>query len=43
MWKDIEERAVKSGEYIVKTGCTVRTCAEKLGSSKSTVHTEVTL
>ena len=42
MWKEIEERAVKNGEYIVKTGCTVRTCAQKLGTSKSTVHKDVT-
>lgn len=41
MWKNIEERVIRCGEYIVKTGCTVRTCAEVLGSSKSTVHTVV--
>ncbi len=43
MWKEIEERAKRNGEYIVATGCTVRTCADALGASKSTVHTEVTL
>lgn len=42
MWKNIEERAVHCGEYIVKTGCTVRVCAEVLGSSKSTVHKDIT-
>ena len=42
MWEDIETRAKKSGDYIVKTGCTVRACAEALGSSKSTVHKDVT-
>ena len=42
MWKEIEDRAVKCGEYIVKTGCTVRTCADALGTSKSTVHKDVT-
>ncbi len=42
MWQYIEERAKKNGEYIVATGCTVRTCAEKLGASKSTVHKDVT-
>ena len=41
-WKNIEERVVACAEYIVKTGCTVRTCATVLGSSKSTVHTVVT-
>ena len=42
MWKEIESRAVKCGEYIVETGCTVRTCAVALGTSKSTVHKDVT-
>lgn len=42
MWKNIEERAIRCGEYIVKTGCTVRACATVLGSSKSTVHKDVT-
>ena len=42
MWREIEERAKKCGEYIVKTGCTVRACAEYMGTSKSTVHKDVT-
>ena len=42
MWKEIEERARRNGEYIVATGCTVRVCAERLGASKSTVHKDVT-
>lgn len=42
MWNEIEERARHCGEYIVSTQCTVRTCAEKLGTSKSTVHKDVT-
>ena len=42
MWRDIEERAKRNGEYIVKTGCTVRACAKTLGASKSTVHKDVT-
>lgn len=42
MWRNINERAVACGEYIVKTGCTVRTCGAILGSSKSTVHKDVT-
>ena len=41
MWS-IEERVRRCGEYIVETGCTVRTCAYVLGSSKSTVHKDVT-
>ena len=42
MWKHIEERVRRNGEYIVKTGCTVRDCAKELGASKSTVHKDVT-
>ena len=42
MWKDIEDRVKKCGEYIVQTGCTVRSCALALGTSKSTVHKDVT-
>ena len=38
----IIERAKKSGEYIVKTGCTVRICAAHFSVSKSTVHKDVT-
>lgn len=42
MWENIEERVLRCGEYIVKTGCTVRACAEQFDTSKSTVHTVVT-
>lgn len=42
MWSEIEERAKKCGEYIANTGCTVRACAAHYGSSKSTVHKDVT-
>lgn len=42
MRSEIEERARRNAEYIVKTGCTVRACADKLGASKSTVHKDVT-
>ena len=41
MWS-IEERVVRCGKYIVETGCTVRTCASVMGTSKSTVHKDVT-
>ncbi len=37
----IDERARKNGEYIAKTGCTVRACAAHFLISKSTVHTVV--
>ncbi|MDE7296753.1 MAG: sporulation transcriptional regulator SpoIIID [Clostridia bacterium] len=42
MWENIEERVLRCGEHIVKTGCTVRACAECFGTSKSTVHKDVT-
>lgn len=42
MWYHIEERAKKNGEYIARTGCTVRACAAHFGTSKSTVHKDVT-
>ena len=38
MWDSIERRAIVCGEYIVRTGCTVRACAQRFGMSKSTVH-----
>lgn len=42
MWNEIEERVRKCGEYIAATGCTVRACASHFGTSKSTVHKDVT-
>ena len=33
-----EKRCKELGEYIVKTGATVRVCAKTYGISKSTVH-----
>ena len=38
----IEERAVKTAEYIIETKATVRQTARKFGVSKSTVHKDVT-
>ena len=37
----VEERAVMLGEYIARTGATVRETAKVFGLSKSTVHTDV--
>ena len=42
MWEYIEDRARKCAEYIVETGCTVRTCSAHFSISKSTVHKDVT-
>ena len=41
MWEYIEDRAKRCAEYIVATGCTVRTCSAHFGISKSTVHKDV--
>lgn len=37
----LEERAEKLGEYISKSGATVRSAAGHFGLSKSTVHKDV--
>ena len=41
MWDYIEERVIRCAEYIVETGCTVRTCSAHFSISKSTVHKDV--
>lgn len=41
MW-DIHMRILAEAEYIVKTGSTVRACADHFAISKSTVHKDVT-
>lgn len=38
---DIEERSITLGNYIIRTGATVRTAAAVFGISKSTVHKDV--
>jgi putative DeoR family transcriptional regulator (stage III sporulation protein D) len=38
----IEERALKTAQYIISTKSTVRQAAKKFGVSKSTVHKDVT-
>ena len=43
MWEEIGERVIRCGKYIAETGATVRACAARFGTSKSTVHTEVIL
>ena len=42
MWEYMERRVRESAEYILATGCTVRACAAHFGTSKSTVHKDVT-
>ena len=41
MRETVEERAAALGEYIVKTGSTVRAAATVFNVSKSTVHKDV--
>lgn len=43
METDILRRACELGEYILDTGCTVRTAATRFGISKSTVHKDVSV
>lgn len=38
----IEERVIKTAQYIIETKATVRQTARKFGVSKSTVHKDVT-
>ena len=38
----IEERAIRTVQYIIETKATVRQAADKFGVSKSTVHKDVT-
>ena len=42
MHSNIDERAVRLGEYIIEHDSTVRDTAEAFGISKSTVHKDLT-
>lgn len=41
MRQDIQDRCVRLGQYIARTGATVRQAAEHFGMSKSSVHKDV--
>ena len=41
MFDTIEERACKLAIYIIETGSTVRSAAQRFGISKSTVHKDL--
>lgn len=41
MRQDIRERCVRIGQYILRTGDTVRGAARQFGMSKSSVHKDV--
>ena len=38
---DIRDRVLESAEYILRTGATVRACAERFDVSKTTVHKDM--
>ncbi|MBQ9952111.1 MAG: sporulation transcriptional regulator SpoIIID [Clostridia bacterium] len=42
MKREVQLRAAEAAQYILKTGATVRTCAEVFGVSKTTIHKDVT-
>ena len=42
-YRDVEDRAVILGEYIIEHKATVRAAAKQFGISKSTVYTVVTI
>ena len=42
VWEYMERRARSAAEYILETNATVRARAEHFGTSKSTVHKDVT-
>lgn len=41
MKESVTERVLKEGEYIAKTGATVRDAAKEFGVGKSTVHSDM--
>lgn len=41
MKREIQNRVLEAAEYILKTGATVRACAEKFGVSKTTIHKDM--
>ncbi len=41
MRQDIQDRCILLGQYIARTGATVRGAAERFGMSKSSVHKDV--
>lgn len=40
---EMENRACELAAYVIETGATVRTAAQKFGISKSTVHKDLTV
>ena len=42
MKQDLEQRACELAVYMIETGATVRSAAQRFGISKSTVHKDLT-
>lgn len=41
MKKEVQTRVTEAAQYILKTGATVRACAEAFGVSKTTIHKDM--
>ena len=41
MKREVQLRVVEAAKYILRTGATVRACAEKFGVSKTTIHKDM--
>ena len=41
MKREVQKRAADAARYIIKTGATVRACAEAFGVSKTTIHKDL--
>ena len=42
MRESIRMRVLAAAEYVLKTGATVRACAEQIGVGKTTIHKDLT-
>ena len=42
MKREVQLRAVEAAKFILKTGATVRACADRFVVSKTTIHKDVT-
>jgi len=39
--REVQLRVVEAAKYILKTGATVRACADRFGVSKTTIHKDM--
>lgn len=42
MRESIRTRVLAAAEYVLKTGATVRACADRIGVGKTTIHKDLT-